>query len=436
LYAASVSDDSDRQQAIHTDDHAFHAPAIHFYKQVVTHYLTCKMELWLALFANPMYGLINPMGVMEFAKTRGAIHWHLLACAQPGSLQDPIDATMAAWASSVFEAVTTLEAYLDGCAEDASALIGTPDDPRMPPGPGALEASRRFLALSEGGRAVWDAYEAAMEAAQATAGVAIGEVLTSQVGVNALHPGQVPSEWPRPGGLPAQGYCSTWDGMQSNADILEKAELKQFKFTCEFHLYDRHVNLTNHCRTHCCSGYCLKASTFSVAFDPAQGHMEDDPTMYTHSRTGQRMVVASMFVCCFGFGKSLPYDPCGDGNLMWGIPRQDAPSVLFDANGQPRFHAIRNHPRVVQEPVGMNWYGANCDLVPMLTNHLTRAQHKAHYPQFLNALALAGVSGLDQYHGAETAENYIVAYKCKGSESLAAWESVLRSIGAQYVSSD
>lgn len=148
------------------------------------------------------------------------------------------------------------------------------------------------------------------------------------------------------------------------------------------------------------------------------------------------MVVVSVFVCRFGFGQTLPFDPSGDGNLTRDIPRQDTPCVSFDANGQPRFHAERNHPRVVQEPVGMNWYGANCDLVPMLTNHLlTYEQHRAHYPQFLRALALAGVSGLDQHHGSETAENYIVAYKCKGSESLAAWDSVLHSIGEHFVSS-
>jgi hypothetical protein len=147
------------------------------------------------------------------------------------------------------------------------------------------------------------------------------------------------------------------------------------------------------------------------------------------------MVVVSIFVCRFGFGQSLTFDPSGDGNLTRGIPYLDAPCITFDANGQPRFHAKRNHPRVVQEPVGMNWYGANCDLVPMLTNHLTHAQHRAHYPQFLRALALAGVSGLDQHHGSETAENYIVSYKCKGSDSSAAWDSILRSIGEQFVSS-
>jgi hypothetical protein len=377
------------------------------------------MELWLHLFAHPVYGLINPMGVMEFAKTRGAIHWHLLSCALPGPLRDPIDSTMAAWASSVFDAVTALEAYLDGC-EVPEHLVGSKDDPRMPPGPGALLARQSFLAGSQEGRAVWETYEAAMASAQSTAGTAIGDVFTSQAGINAVHPGQAPSEWPRPGGLPSQRYRSAWSGMQSREDILAKGELKQFKFAREFDLYDRHVNMTNHCRTHRCSGYCLRPSKIPIAFDPARGHREDDPTTFIHSRTGQRMVVASVFVCRFGFGQSLPFDPSGDGNVTRGIPRQDSPCVSFDANGQPRFHAERNHPRVVQQPVGMNWYGANCDLVPMLTNHLTHEQHKDHYPEFLRALALAGASGLDQYHGSETAENYIVAYKCKGSESSAA----------------
>jgi hypothetical protein len=67
---------------------------------------TTLVAIWtsgrLALSVHPVYALIHDsMGLMEFAKTYGAIHWHhLLSCALPGSLQDPIDSQGLARAAS------------------------------------------------------------------------------------------------------------------------------------------------------------------------------------------------------------------------------------------------------------------------------------------------------------------------------------------------
>ena len=51
------------------------------YKNVVTHYLQSKVEIWMGLFMKPFYNVDGGFLVNEFAKSRGAIHCHsLLTC--------------------------------------------------------------------------------------------------------------------------------------------------------------------------------------------------------------------------------------------------------------------------------------------------------------------------------------------------------------------
>ena len=51
------------------------------YKNVVTHYLQSKVEIWMGLFMKPVYNVDGGLLVNEFAKSRGAIHYHsLLTC--------------------------------------------------------------------------------------------------------------------------------------------------------------------------------------------------------------------------------------------------------------------------------------------------------------------------------------------------------------------
>jgi len=50
--------------------------AVQKYKRVVTHYLASKMELWMAIFMKPVFGVTDSNVAMDFAKSRGAIHFH------------------------------------------------------------------------------------------------------------------------------------------------------------------------------------------------------------------------------------------------------------------------------------------------------------------------------------------------------------------------
>ena len=82
------------------------------------------------------------------------------------------------------------------------------------------------------------------------AAVLIGKNLEQQYGVNAIHCGNVPKDWVKPGGLNENNYRKTIKGMQYLSDAIEIGELKHPKHKRGIDLYQRLVNITNHVRTH------------------------------------------------------------------------------------------------------------------------------------------------------------------------------------------
>ena len=45
-------------------------------KNIATHYLDSKMELWMAIFMKPVFGVTDSNVTMEFEESRGAIYIH------------------------------------------------------------------------------------------------------------------------------------------------------------------------------------------------------------------------------------------------------------------------------------------------------------------------------------------------------------------------
>eukprot|EP00957_Ditylum_brightwellii_P138930 10590139-Ditylum_brightwellii.AAC.1 len=53
------------------------------------------------------------------------------------------------------------------------------------------------------------------------------------------------------------GHRSGMEGMVENRHVVKKKGLKKFKVSREYDLHEHSINMTNHCRTHKCSAYCL-----------------------------------------------------------------------------------------------------------------------------------------------------------------------------------
>ena len=71
-YVAKITNDADMEQNIMVENAAW-AQSIHKYKNVVTHYFACKLELWIICFLVPVLNLRPINETKEFGSSRGAI---------------------------------------------------------------------------------------------------------------------------------------------------------------------------------------------------------------------------------------------------------------------------------------------------------------------------------------------------------------------------
>ena len=96
-----------------------------------------------------------------------------------------------------------------------------------------------FCSLTDEGKQHWNAYILEKSNDVKIAGGNIGIVMESEYGHSALHLGNAPEDWVKPGGLRSEGYRETCSGMQASTDVLERKELKEMKVTRENDLVQR-----------------------------------------------------------------------------------------------------------------------------------------------------------------------------------------------------
>ena len=105
---------------------------------------------------------------------------------------------------------------------------GKPIDPSQDFGAGALELRKEFCMDIEdaGGKEAWETYSERVAEAQHICSKNVGRALEGHYGLHAMHTGNLPSDWLKPGGQAVDGsnYPSTAHGMQSSSDVRERKE--------------------------------------------------------------------------------------------------------------------------------------------------------------------------------------------------------------------
>ena len=97
--------------------------------------------------------------------------------------------------------------------------------------------------------------------------------------------------------------------------------------------------------------------------------------------------------------------------------------------------AIRNHPRVLQEPVAVYHWGANADNQRLYVNEnlMDMLREKGiSQKDFMKVVSRLGKSGLDQCMASDILIDYITSYQCKGRETSKAFRNTLESIWDDY----
>jgi len=240
-YAAQVESRPQAEEEIMNDSTAFHRAAQN-YKPVVTHFFMAKLETWIITYLCPVLGLSHATGTIEFGTTRGAIHSHILGIIQ-SKVADFVDGVLGQYADDVCNAMTKLD---EAIRNEYHASHGPNPLERAGKSPAeVMEARRKWCNANNSRKHLIKEYDEAFEKAGKEAGSKIGGALERDLGLTAFHSGMAPQEWVRPGGVASMGYRSSFQGMQSRSDVIEKHELRYFKFERELDLYDRRCHMTN-----------------------------------------------------------------------------------------------------------------------------------------------------------------------------------------------
>jgi hypothetical protein len=367
--SGSVDADCD---LILTNDTAF-TKAVNDYKHVCSHFLAMKMELWYAHFLKPVYGISHANVTFEFAKSRGVIHYHSPQFTE-AEYNAPISEAMRRTQDAVVSAGEQLDAKLDnhyntlldsfnGTASRSDFLKSFPHLPSDVTNNKGKEYRQDFVKHVNDAEitSAWEHGIGAIEIALVRCAKELEPVMHGRYGLGAMHTGNAPCDWVKPGSNPAanHNYRPTCNEMQDNAEVVRRGEGKRPKFFREGELGVRAPNTQNHHLCHRCNDYCAKCKKHTRTFDEMKDKDVPDEYCYTDTR-GVKRVKFEKKDCRFHFGEFLAFDPSGQGNLTRGKDRIDTPYVSHD-NGVMRYNGMRNHPRVIQGPHANLYFGANND---------------------------------------------------------------------------
>lgn len=381
-------------ERVENDVTAWHS-AVTRYKQVVTHFFAYKTEQWHNRFLRNTLGAEEYQGVYEFAKQRGAIHYHSNACTD-GPLDEKLDLVLA------------------NLCVDINDLL--------------LRQEKGIITQS-----VCDVEKDGLVSAAA---VKLQEFNSFFLGMSAQHPGLSPSEWVRPAGVAGLGHRENSTQMLTKEAVRNKNVLRSFKFDHEGDLYQRLVDTVNTAFTHTCSDYCWKPTRMTAAYEVAKHGPRDDllPHVVGFLPRDKDRVTVKVSECRMHYGYKLHY--ARHGCRTGGKAFQRKPSVTFDRNGVPRLHCSRNHPRVLQQCAHVYYWGANADMQRFLTNRKSRGVFEDRvnadggtYEELTARMAKAKVGGLEQTSGCVHVNGYTTGYKCKKKGGSKDWEVQFLLIG-------
>ena len=166
--------------------------------------------------------------------------------------------------------------------------------------------------------------------------------------------------------------------------------------------------------------YCWKDKKLRVLYNPTMHAHNTEQAKKTlwQDKKGNKHVTVRWQECRMHFGHKLLFDHSHNHNLTGGQARVIGPQLRKDDNGQPKFYAPRNHPRIVQAPHGSAYFGANCDTqVILIARDVIDKIGRVNYEKFCKNIVAAGWGGLDHNNSLYIVTKYITGYQCKGAKT-------------------
>jgi hypothetical protein len=221
-------------QQILDEDTAF-VTAIQMYKNIVTHYLASKFEIWTNLFMKPIYGFKGGNCSKEFVQSRGAIHYHVA-----GQSDHPVIKNSQEYIRLCSEAIAdemeTVNQFIEEHYNPQLHGRQFPTPPHLIFNHTGFEKRALFLLeVLEHPEAAqgWNDFVVFKQSKLDECGKKIGQQFERVFGMAAMHTGNCPEDWVKPGSFKQDNdYPPTSDDMQSSANVIARGELKQPKHMC------------------------------------------------------------------------------------------------------------------------------------------------------------------------------------------------------------
>jgi len=415
-----------------SDDIAFSKQS-QTYKNIVTHYFASKLEIWYTLVLKPVLGIDLVTLVHEFQTGRGAIHSHVFAYSSDQQWTKDIKAALHTYAIHITNVLLALDAYIESFATHVQLQTLKLKKPNN-----GMNRRADFLQSFPAGIQKLREFNDSVERFKQILDESIARILELNFGFGAMHHGELPAQWVKPGGLPRHGYRSAITGMASSNDVLNTKELKHMKFQREDDLLNRRVNITG---VHKCSDYCLKTTVVNECYDPDK-HKDIGRDKVFIGADSVEMVKIAVKRCRMHFGTPLSTDFSGGKNITGGIPFAAEGTIEFDKNQLPKYVGRRNHPRIINEPDLCLLFGANNDIQPLLINSsyndmlelLDNDQEK--YDEYFGRLLTLEQGGLEHFNASHIINQYLTSYQCKGGKSTEEWKHKLNLITESFCSDE
>jgi hypothetical protein len=188
-----------------TDNSQF-KPAVQRYKNIVTHYLASKMEIWMALILHPVYGIESGSLSFEFSKSRGCIHYHATMHSENNCMKEIIQ-SLKTRSIKISESIAQIRMHVrDQYNNSVHAEQGFSIQPDLVYTKDGRENLERFCSLTDIGTQLWLEYELSVARYTKECSYKIGLSLDKFFGLHAMHTGNLPDNWVKPGGAPESLY--------------------------------------------------------------------------------------------------------------------------------------------------------------------------------------------------------------------------------------
>lgn len=109
-YLSAINNDDSYAYAIMNDNKKFNLAA-HKYKNIVTHHLASKMEIWFGTFFAPIFDIHNGFVINDFARNRGAIHYHGIFAAS-GKFLNELQNCLFLMTVTIHESMEVLKSFI------------------------------------------------------------------------------------------------------------------------------------------------------------------------------------------------------------------------------------------------------------------------------------------------------------------------------------